>query len=97
VHIHIEVSGGIGGLRLRGTLDSEDLPPDVRDLVATALTPDRVEASAARAGEPVPDERQWRVSIGTDTFELVESRSDPDQVEALDALTTTLIRQRRSP
>ncbi|HEY8525871.1 MAG TPA: protealysin inhibitor emfourin [Acidimicrobiales bacterium] len=97
MRVPLEVSGGIAGLRLSGEVDTDALPPDERARVEAALDPGRLAQAAAttREGPPAPDERAWRVTLGGETFEVAESRLEPDQLGALDALTTALVRQAR--
>lgn len=96
MHIGVEVTGGIGGLRVEGSVDTETLPEAAREAVTRALAEERLVAASARRGDPVPDERQFRVSVAGRAYELAESLLDPDQVDALDALVSAIVRARRA-
>lgn len=93
--VEVQASGGVTGARLGGVLDTATLDGDLAQRVEAALTPPRLDAASSRTATPMPDQRQWTVSVEGRQYDVSEAQLDDDQVSALDAMVTELARRRR--
>ncbi len=87
-------SGGIGGLRIGGTVETDQLNADLAARAAAALQPGTL--GAAAAAPPAPgsaDQYDYEVTLGSgDTYNLEGSGGT---VAVLDELVNEIISRRR--
>jgi hypothetical protein len=84
-------SGGFAGLSTHTTVDTDDLPPDQAELVASLVR--RLRATGSMAA-PITDGFQYDFSIeddrGTHHVQLAESELTPEAHELIDRLAGKL-------
>ena len=96
--LFVASSGGIGGLRLSGEVDTRELPPELAERAERLLRPDALESSAA-PNPGAADVTVYDVEVpegrGTRRFRIDGSSADPEVVATLNDVMHELVRRRR--
>ncbi len=101
--LHLKSSGGFAGLDLAGEVDTAELPDELARRVEEHLTPENLKAAAApAAGLPMPDARQYHLSLvpededGELATHVVDDMSEAGEVlDVIDELMAELVRRRQ--
>lgn len=94
----IHRSGGIGGLRLGGTIDTDDLPTELADRAVEALQPRRLAAAGQRSDHPgAADVPSYEVTLldEGETYTVTGSPAGGETAAVLDRLVNEIVRRRR--
>lgn len=98
--IHLDVSGGIAGLRLAGELDTAELPEDLARRCAEELVPERLTAAADEPSTPgAADVETIGLRLGDspgEAYRLSPTALDDDTLDLLDALRLELTKKLRA-
>jgi hypothetical protein len=97
--LHLARSGGFANIRLQGTVDTADLPPDLADRAERLLDPDNL-ARAQHEGNPhmadayVYELRVWPAGEGGDHHRYLLSEADTasDVMDTLHDVMETITR-----
>ncbi len=98
--LYLETAGGIGDIRIRGGLDTDDLPPSLAEQVRRVLAPQRLDA-LPRAGDPgqMTDGMQYELEVtaGGETRRLLidESVAPDDLIDTLQDLVREIVRRKK--
>lgn len=103
--LHLTSSGGIGGLRIGGLLDTEDLAPDLaesaRELVAlaSAVGSEAVEDGTVPLADGLEYELTWSVeqAAGQEVTHrrlFREQNAPPEALDSLQALMREVVRRK---
>lgn len=97
MRIEVHVAGGVAGVRMGGSEDTETLELGLAEQVESCLAPERLNEHPQTdvAGQVQADLRQFTVVSGGRRFELNEADLDDEQVEVLDALLAEIAARRR--
>ena len=93
----IHRSGGIGGLRIGGTINTDDLSGDLGARAAEALSPQRLATAASAPAEPgAADLHTYEVSLESgEAYEVTASQGASDVAAVLDELVNDIVRRQR--
>lgn len=94
----IHRSGGVGGLRLGGTIDTADLPRELSGRAQEALRPERLAAAAHREADPgAADLHSYEVTLPEQgaTYTVTGAPGAGETAAVLDQLVNEIVRRRR--
>lgn len=98
----LKSSGGFAGLDLSGMLDTADLPEELARRVEEHLTPETLRSAAPKRSLPMPDARQYHVSLvpededGEMETHVVDDMSTAGKVlDVIDDLMAEIVRRKR--
>lgn len=101
MRISVQRSGGIGGLRLGGAIDTAELPVDLNRRVDDVMRSDRLEAAAAdTAAVPshsgAADLFQYEVSTPEGSWSVRDGTPDSELFQVLDDIVAQIVRRSRA-
>lgn len=94
----IHRSGGVAGLRLGGTIDTDDLPGELAGRAQEALQPERLAAAAQHEADPgAADLHSYEVTLPEQggTYTVTGSPGAGETAAILDQLVNECVRRRR--
>lgn len=97
--VAIHRSGGIGGVRLGGTINFDELPRELAARAAEALSRDRLAAAAQEEAAPgAADIPSYEVTLLDEgvTYTVIGSPRAGETVAVLDELVAVIVRRRRT-
>ena len=98
--LFLKTAGGIGNIRIRGAIDTRELPPALARRVRTVFAPERLDA-LARPGDPgqMADGLQYEVDVvrGDRARRLLidESSAPDDLIDTLQDLVQEIVRRKK--
>ncbi len=100
--LDLKSTGGFAGLELAGRLDTADLPEDLARRVEELLTPDNLRAAAASRSLPMPDARQYHLTLVPEhpdaearTHVIDDMSSSGEVLDVIDELIAELVRRKQ--
>ncbi len=95
--LFLKTAGGIGNIRIRGAIDTQELPPALARRVRTVFAPERLDA-LARPGQ-MADGLQYEVDVvrGDRVRRLLidESSAPDDLIDTLQDLVQEIVRRKK--
>ncbi|HEX9736339.1 MAG TPA: protealysin inhibitor emfourin [Thermoanaerobaculia bacterium] len=99
--LHLACHGGIANLRIRGQVDTAELPGDLAEKVERVLgARRRMRAAGAAPKDPrMTDAQQYEVTVQPEgvgaprTYQLDESSLSDEELEVLDELRGEIVRR----
>ncbi len=98
--LYLKTAGGIGNIRIRGGLDTDDLPPSLAEKVRRVFAPQRLDA-LPRVGDPgqTGDGMQYELEVtaGGETRRLLidESVAPDDLIDTLQGLVREIVHRKK--
>lgn len=101
MRVSVQRSGGIGGLRVGGAIDTAELPDDLRTRVNEVMKAARLEAAAAQTAAELShagaaDMFQYEVNTPEGNWSIHDGNPDVEVVEVLDNIVAQIVSRRRA-
>lgn len=97
--LRLEITGGLGGFRLEGQLDTGELDPELAREVEEVLTAERLEAAAPQAPGGMADAQQYVLTLLPDDehgearrYVVDDACPVPEVLDVLDQLRFEIVR-----